>query len=87
MDPQWAGETFRSEERDEVFSRLANMVWAFQRILAGKLSNWDDEADFQSKIYKSIVPENSKVVIAATHRPNHAMHNIITSVNRLPVHF
>ena len=81
------GEIFISEEIDEVFSRLSNMLWAFQRILAGKLSNWDDEAELQSKIYKNIFPETSKAVIVATHCPNHAMHNIITSVNRLPVHF
>ena len=39
MDPQWAGETVSAEERDEAVSQLDNIVWYFQRILAGKLSS------------------------------------------------
>ena len=38
MDLGWAGEILSAEERDEVLSQLAKMVWAFQRILAGTFS-------------------------------------------------
>ena len=87
MDPRWAGETVSAEERDEALSRLAKMVWAFQRSLARQLSNPDDEAAFQAELYEKIDPETAKAIIAATHRPNRAMHEISTSVNRLPIHF
>ena len=61
------------------------MVWAFLRSLAGQLSNPDDEAYFQAKLYKNINPGTTKASIAATCRPNCAMHNISTSANSLPI--
>ena len=80
MYPRWAGETVVSEEIDEASSSLAKMVWTFQMILAGKLSNPDDEADFQVKIYKKISPETTKCIIASTHCLNCAIHEIGPSV-------
>ena len=38
-------------------------------------------------MYENIDPENTKAFIAETHRPNRAMHKIITSFNRLPKQF
>ena len=87
MDPQWAGETVSAEERDEAVSQLDNIVWYFQRILAGKLSNPDNEAAFQPELHKNIYPETDKAIIVATCRPNRSMYEIRTSVNRLPIHF
>ena len=74
-----------TKERDEELSWLSKMVWAFLRSLAGQLSNPDDEAYFQAKLYKNINPGTTKASIAATCRPNCAMHNISTSANSLPI--
>ena len=87
MVPQWVGETLSGEERYEVLSRLVNMAWAYQISLARKWSNPDDEASFQTKLYKNINPDTAKANIAATCRPNHAMHNISILANRMPIHF
>ena len=54
-------------------SRLANIVWAFQRILAGQMSNLYEEAVFQAQLYKNIDPDTAKAIIAETHIPNCAM--------------
>ena len=51
------------------------------------MSNPDDKAAFQDKIYEKIDPETAKAIIAATHHPNRAMHKISISVNHLPIHF
>ena len=61
------------------------MVWAFQRSLAGKFSNLDDEAAFQPKQYENIDPETAKSIIASTSCPNHAMHDISTLLNCLTI--
>ena len=53
---------------------MDNIVWAFQRILDGKMSNLDEEAVFQSELYKNIDPNTAKAIIAATHLPNCDMH-------------
>ena len=87
MDPQWAGETVSTEERDEVLSLLVRMVWAFKSILARHFSNPDDKAAVQAEIYENINPKTAKAIIAATHRPNCAMYKITKFVNRLPTHF
>ena len=87
MEPEWAGETVSAEDRDEVLSKLVNMVWAFWRILDRQLSNPDNEAEFKAKLYEKIDPESAKAIIAATHHPNHDMQKIITLVNHLPIHF
>ena len=50
-------------ERDESLIRLVNMVCAFQRSLARKLSNPDDEAAFQTELYEKIDPETPKAII------------------------
>ena len=42
---------------------------------------------FQAELYKNIDPETAKAIIAATHRPNRAMHEISTSVNHLTIYF
>ena len=63
------------------------MLWAFKISLVEKLPNTDDEAVFQAELYKNIDPENAKEIIAANHRPNRAMYDIITLVNRMPVIF
>ena len=87
MDPRWAGETLLTEDRDEVLSRLANIVWLFKRIISILLSNPDDEAAFQAEIYKKIEPKTANAIISATNCPNRAMHDISTSVNHLPIYF
>ena len=51
------------------------------------MSNPEDKAKFQAGIYDNIYPETTNSIIAAAHRPNLAMHEIITSVNRLPIHY
>ena len=63
MDPRWAGETVLTEDRDEVLSRLANIVWLFKRIISILLSNPDDEAAFQAEIYKKIEPKTANAII------------------------
>ena len=70
-----------------MLSLFSKMVWAFQRSLAEKLSNQDNEAKLQVDLYKNINPDSSKTIIAATHRPNCAKHKISTLVNRLPLFF
>ena len=42
---------------------------------------------FRTIYTKKIDPDNSKAIIAATYLPNHAMYNIITLFNRLPISF
>ena len=74
-------------ERDEALSLLAKMVWVFQRIISGQLSNLDNDAAFQADLYENIDPKNSKAITAAIHHPNFAMHKISISVNRVPMHF
>ena len=49
------------------------------------MSKLDDKAAFQDKLYENIEPNTSNAIIAATHRPNRAMHDIITSFNSLPI--
>ena len=56
-------------------------------ILPGKLSNPNNNAVFQAELYQNIDPKTDKAIIAATHRPSHAMHYISTSANRLLMHF
>ena len=63
------------------------MVWAFQRILSGKFYNPDDKAEFQAELYKNVDPKNAKAIISVNHRPNCSMNKIITSANRLTIHF
>ena len=72
IDLRWIGVKVSAEEIDEEFSSLLKMVWAFQRSLAEKLSNQDNEAKLQVDLYKNINPDSSKTIIAATHCPNHA---------------
>ena len=74
-------------EIDEAFIRLVKMVWDFHMILARQLSNPEDEAAFQAKLYKKIDPETAKAIIAATNCPNRAMYDISTSVNHPPIRF
>ena len=87
IDPQLAGNTVSTKERDAVLSRLAKIIWDFQSSLYGKLSNLDNKAAFQANIYKNIDPETAKAIIAETHCPNDAMQDISTLVNRLPIIF
>ena len=87
IDPRWVWETVREVERDESLSLLANMVWIFQKIVSGQLSNLYNVSAFQADLYENIDPKNSRAIIAATHHPNCAMHKISISVNRLPMHF
>ena len=87
MVPCWVGETASAEEIDEALSQLANMLWDFQRRLAGKWSNPDNNAAFQAKLYKNIDPDTAKAIIEGTHHPNRAMHKIITSANCLLINF
>ena len=70
-----------------MLSLLANIVWAFKRSLSGQFSKPDDEATFQSELYKNIEPETANENIAATHCTNRAMYKIITLVNHLSIHF
>ena len=76
-----------AEERDEVLSQLSNMVWSFQSSPSVQSSNLDNKAESQAKLYENIDPETDKAIITTTHRPNCVMHDIITLVNLLPVHF
>ena len=85
MDPRWAGDGVRAEERYEVLSLLVKMVCAFQKSLARQFSNLDDKSAFQSEIYEKIDPNPAKEIIEKTHRPNRTMYNISTSANRLPI--
>ena len=78
MELRREGLTMRNQDRDEALSLFTKMVWAFQMIVARQLSNLGDEAAFQAKLYKNIDPETVNKTIAATHRPNCAMHNIRT---------
>ena len=87
MEPRLTGETVSAEERDGVLIRLVKMVWAFQRSLAGQLSNMDNNAELQAKLYKNINPETAKVMSAEIHCPNCAMHEIRTSFNHMTIHF
>ena len=68
-------------------SLLAKMVWDFHMILVGQLSNPDDEAVFQDDLYKIIDPKTTKAIVAATHHPYSNMHEIVTSVDCLTIHF
>ena len=86
MDPRWAGYAVSTEEIDEALSWLDKMVRAFQWSLYGKLSNLDNKAAFQSELYKYIYSNTVKAIIAVSHRPNCAMHEISTSFNDLPVY-
>ena len=79
------GETVSAAEIDEVLSLLAKLVWYFYRILAGKLSNPDNKAEFQADLYEKMDPETAKYIISANHLPNRAMHELSTSVNHLPI--
>ena len=56
-------------------------------ILVGQLSNPDDEAVFQDDLYKIIDPKTTKAIVAATHHPYSNMHEIVTSVDCLTIHF
>ena len=87
MDTRWTGDTVSAEDRYEELIRLVKMVWAFQRSLAGKLSNLDEEAAFQAELYEKIDPETANAIIEETNCPNIPMHNISTSVNSLPIYF
>ena len=87
MDPRWVGDTVSTEYRDEALSQLVKILWAFQRSLSRQLSNPEDKAAFQAKLYKNIYPETAKVVIAAYHHLDRAMRKISNLVNRLPIHF
>ena len=51
------------------------------------MSNPDDKAAFQDKLYENIYPDTAKIIIAATRHPYRAMHYIITLVSRLPIYF
>ena len=82
----WSGETAITKNIDEALSWLAKMAWYFQRNLARKLSNPDNEASFQANLYKNMNPKTAKDIIAATHHPNSAMHKISTSIENLPIH-
>ena len=59
MEPRWEGETVRAKERDEELIQLDNMVWGFHRDIYGQLSNPDNEAEFQTDLYKNIDPETA----------------------------
>ena len=74
------------EDRDEAFSQLIKMVWAFQRSLARQWSNPDNKTVFKAELYEKIDPNTNKAIITETRQPNGAMHNIVTSSNRLPIH-
>ena len=76
-----------AEDRYKLLSILNKMVWDFQRIPSGKLSNPDDKAAFQAKLYEKINPDTNKAIISATHHPNCAMDDIRTLVNSLPIMF
>ena len=54
MDPWWAGEIVRSDDRDSELSWLEKMVWVFHRSLDWKFSNPNDKAAFQAELYKNI---------------------------------
>ena len=54
MDPRWAGEIVRSDDRDSELSWLEKMVWVFHRSLDWKFSNPNDKAAFQAELYKNI---------------------------------
>ena len=70
-----------------MLSQLANMVLDFQRILVGKLSNPDNKAVFQSKLFEKIDPETAKAIIESNHCPNWAIQDISNLANFLPIHF
>ena len=50
VEPRWVGETMSDIERDEAYSPLVNMVLDFQKILAKKCSNPENEAAFQADL-------------------------------------
>ena len=75
-----------SEERDEELNQLAKMVWDFQIILARKLYNPNDKAEFQAELNENIDPDTFKPIISETHRPNYVMQKISISVNFLPIY-
>ena len=50
------------------------------------MSDLDNEASFQTELYKKMNPKTANDIIAVTHHPNHSMHKIITLLNHLPIH-
>ena len=77
----------RSEERDELLSRLVKILSDFHSSLARQLSNPDNKATFQAELYENIDPETAKAIIAANYHPNCDIHEISTSVNCLTIFF
>ena len=57
------------------------MVWDFQRIIAGKISNLEDEAAFQADLYKNIDPRTAREIIAVTNHTNRDMQKISIPIN------
>ena len=87
MDTRLEGETSSAEQRDEALIPLFTMIWSVHMSLFRPFFNLDNKAALQAKLYKNIEHETANSIIAATHCPNLSIHDIITSVNWLPMHF
>ena len=78
MDTRLEGETSSAEQRDEALIPLFTMIWSVHMSLFRPFFNLDN---------KAALFETANSIIAATHCPNLSIHDIITSVNWLPMHF
>ena len=76
------------ERVEEDLNRLALCTWAFVRSMKRHLSpEWEDEEDFKKEMMEKLPEGQAAAVIAAAHRPNHALQDLSVAIENLPMHF
>jgi putative membrane protein len=75
-------------KRQEDLERVSLCTWAFVRSMKRHLSPpAEDEEDFKAELYERLPAAQAEKIIAATHRPNKALHDLSCAIDRLPMHF
>mmetsp|Transcript_2474 Transcript_2474/g.3468 ORF Transcript_2474/g.3468 Transcript_2474/m.3468 type:complete len:437 (+) Transcript_2474:186-1496(+) len=75
-------------KREEDLKRVSLCTWAFVRSMKRHLSPpAEDEEDFKAELYERLPADQAEKIIAATHRPNRALHDLSCAIDRLPMHF
>ena len=76
------------ETATEDLDQLALSTWAFVRSMKRHLSpEWDDEANFEKELREKLPAEQAEAILGAAHRPNRALQDISTAIEKLPMHF
>ena len=76
------------ETATEDLDQLALSTWAFVRSMKRHLSpEWDDEANFEKELREKLPADQAEAILGAAHRPNRALQDISTAIEKLPMHF